>query len=88
MTLYVVTFREQGGTRCQCRIRTAVLADPIAVAVQQLWGASCSWAWAPGSETEGRVYERLDAEEGPADIPRTGLTTVQITPAHRRPHVS
>jgi hypothetical protein len=88
MPLYVVVFTEQGGDRCQCRIWAATVADHIAVAVKKIWGAHASWTWMPGSDTEGRVYERVGDREAPDDLPRTGLTTVQITPAQRCPRVS
>jgi len=88
MPLYVVSFTEHGGYHCQCRIRAATGADHIAVAVQKIWGAACYWVWGPGSDTEGRVYERLGAEPTAEDIPRTSAATVQIAPAQRRPRVS
>ena len=88
MPLYVVSFTEHGGARCQCRIRAATGADHIPLAVQKLWGDRCYWTWVPGSDTEGRVYERYGPEPGPHDFPRTGRYTVQILPAHRRPRVS
>ena len=87
MPLYRVTFTEHGGYRCQCRIRAAAGADHITLAVQKIWGETCYWAWVPGSDTEGRVYERYGAAPGPDDFPRTGRCTVQILPAHRRPRV-
>jgi hypothetical protein len=88
MPLYVVSFAEHGGYRCQCRIRAAAVADHIALAVQKIWGEACYWSWGPGSDTEGRVYERRGAAPGSHDFPRTTWATVQITPAHRRPRVS
>jgi hypothetical protein len=88
MPLYLVTFTEHGGYRCQCRIRAFAHTDHITLAVQKIWGATCYWTWVPGSDTEGRVYERYGAEPGPDDVPRTGRCTVQILPAHRRPRVS
>ncbi len=87
MPLYVVSFAEHGGYRCQCRIRAAVVADHIDLAVKKLWGDAAYWAWVPGSDTEGRVYERFGTELGSHDFPRTGRTTVQVTPAQRRPRV-
>ncbi len=84
MALYVVTFTEHGGYRCQCRIRAATGADHITLAVQKIWGASCSWSWAEGSDTDGRVYARLGDEPAAADIPRTGCMTVSLVPAQRR----
>jgi hypothetical protein len=36
MPLYVVSFTEHGGYRCQCRIRAAAVADHIALAVQKI----------------------------------------------------
>jgi hypothetical protein len=88
MALYVVTFTEQGGYRCQCRIRAAAGADHIALAVKKIWGATCYWSWVPGSDTDGRVYERQGEEPAVDDIPRTSVATVQLTPAQRRPRVS
>ena len=88
MSLYVVAFTEHGGYHYRCRIRAAAGADPITLAVQKIWGTACYWSWAPASDTEGRVYERLSDEPTAGDIPRTGVTTVQIVPAHRRPRVS
>jgi len=87
MPLYVVSFTEAGGYRCQCRLRAPTVADHITLAVQKIWGAACYWTWLPGSETEGRVYERLGAREEPTDRPRTAPCVVHITPAHRRPQV-
>jgi len=57
--LYRVSFEEQGGYRVECQIHAAMDADPIALAVQKIWGAVCYWSWVPGSDTEGCVYERL-----------------------------
>src|SRR5437879_4437725 len=88
MPLYVVVFTEQGSYRCQCRIRAATVANPIAVAVKKIWGDHAYCTWMPGSDTEGRVYERVGDLETPDDLSRTGPTTVQITPAQRRPRVS
>jgi hypothetical protein len=88
MPLYVVTFTEYSGSRRQCRLMAAAQADPIALAVQKIWGAHCYWTWVPGSDTEGRVYECVGAEPSPDDFPRTGRTTVQLIPAQRRPRVS
>jgi hypothetical protein len=87
MALYVVAFTEQDGSRYQCRIRAAPGADHIALAVRRIWGTACYWVWLPGSETDGRVYECLGDAAAPTDVPRTGPTTVQMTPAHRRPRV-
>ena len=88
MPLDVVVFTEQGRYRGQCRSRAATVANHIAVAVKKIWGDHAYWTWMPGSDTEGRVYERVGALEAPDDLPRTGPTTVQITPAQRRPRVS
>ena len=87
MPLYRITFTEPGGSCCQCHIRAGAVADYITLAVQKIWGAQCHWAWVPGSDTEGRVYERVGAEPGPDDVARTGRCAVQLTPAHRRPRV-
>lgn len=87
MPLYVVTFTEHSGYRCQCRIRAAAVADHIDLAVHKIWGEACYWSWVPGSDTEGRVYQRRGAEPGAHDFPRTTQATVQIMPAHRRPRV-
>ena len=84
MPLYVVSFTEHGGSRCQCRIRAATVADHIALAVQKIWGEACYWNWVPGSDTEGRVYERRGYEPGPHDFPRTSQASVQVAPAQRR----
>ena len=88
MPLYRVVFADQGGARVQTHLRAPVAADHLTLAVQQLWGPQCYWAWVPGSDTEGRVYECYGAEPGPDDCPRTGRCTVQINPAHQRPRVS
>jgi len=88
MSLYLVTFTEHGGYRCQCRIRVAAGADHMTLAVQKIWGETCYWTWGPGSDSEGRVYERFGSEPGPHDFPRTGRCTVQILPVHRRPRGS
>jgi hypothetical protein len=85
MPLYLIAFTEHSGYRCQCRIRAAAGADHITLAVQKIWGAQCYWTWVPGSDTEGRVYERFGADPGPHDFPRTGRCTVELMPAHRRP---
>ncbi len=58
------------------------------LAVQHIWGAPCYWSWLPGSDSDGRVYERLGEAPDAEDIPRTGTCTVQIKPAQRRPRVS
>ena len=87
MPLYLVIFTEHGGYRCQCRIRAAAGADHIPLAVQKIWGETCYWTWVPGSDTEGRVYERYGADPGPHDIPRPGRVTVHLAPARRRPPV-
>ena len=84
MSLYVVAFTEHGGYKYRCRIRAAAGADHITVAVQKIWGAACYWPWVPASDTDGRVYERLGDKPTAGDIPRTGRTSVQITPARRR----
>ena len=88
MSLYIVAFTEHGGSRRQCRIRAAAGTDQITLAVQHIWGASCYWFWLPGSDSDGRVYERLGEAPDAEDIPRTSTCTVQITPAQRRPRVS
>jgi hypothetical protein len=88
MSLYIVAFSEHRGYQYRCRIRAATGADHITLAVQKIWGAACYWSWASESETDGRVYERLSDEPTAGDIPRTGCTSVQITPARRRPRVS
>jgi hypothetical protein len=88
MPLYVVSFAEAGGYRCQCRIRAAAVADHITLAVQKIWGATCYWTWEAGSETDGRVYEQVGDAQAPTDIPRTAPCAVAITPAHRRPRVA
>jgi hypothetical protein len=85
MPLYRVVFADQGGARIQTHLRAPVAADHITLAVQKLWGPQCYWAWVPGSDTEGRVYERRGAAPGPDDRPRTSVATVQLTPARRRP---
>jgi hypothetical protein len=87
MPLYRVTFTEDGGYRCACRIRAARGADQIALAVKKIWGAACYWAWLPDSDSEGRMYERVGEEAGPQDVPRTGCVTVQVTPGRRRPRI-
>ena len=84
MALYVVAFTEHGGSRWQCRIRAPAGADPTTQAVQRIWGARCYWSWMPGSDTEGRVYERVGDAPEAAAIPRTGRMTVSIMPAQRR----
>ena len=88
MPLSIVAFTEHGGSRRQCRIRAAAGADQITLAVQHIWGAPCYWSWLPGSDSDGRVYERLGEAPDAEDIPRTGTCPVQITPAQRRPRVS
>ena len=88
MLLYRVVFEEQGGYHVECQIQAAVDAHHITLAVQKIWGASCYWSWVPGSDTEGRVYERSSDPEAPEDRARTGPTTVEIAPAQRRPRVS
>jgi hypothetical protein len=85
MSLYLVSFAEHGGYSCQCRIRAAAGADHITLAVQKIWGAQCYWSWVSGSDTDGRVYQRVGTDPDPNDIPRTGWTTVQLKPARRRP---
>jgi len=87
MPLYRVVFEEQGGYHVECQIQAAVDAHHITLAVQKIWGASCYWSWVPGSDTEGRVYERSSDPEAPEDRARTGPTTVEIAPAQRRPRV-
>ncbi len=87
MPLYRVVFEEQGGSRVVCRIRAALDANHMTLAVQKIWGAACYWSWVPGSDTEGRVYERLGDPDAPEDRARTGPTTVEIAPAQRRPRV-
>jgi hypothetical protein len=84
MPLYRVAFQEHGGYRCQCRIRAAAGADHIDLAVKKIWGDVAYWTWVPGSDTEGRVYERRGAEPGPHDFPRTNRATVEVAPATRR----
>jgi hypothetical protein len=84
MALYVVAFTEHGGSRCPCRIRAAAGVDHITLAVQKIWGARCYWSWMPGSDTDGRVYERVGDAPDAEDIPRTGRMTVSIVPAQRR----
>jgi len=88
MSLYLVTFTEQGGYRYPCRIRAATGANPLPLAVRKVWGMRAFWQWLPGSDTEGRVYERCGPAEAPVDVLRTGVTTVTIAPARRRPRVS
>ena len=56
LPLYRITCTKQGGSRCYSR--AMAVAVPITRAVQKLWGTQCSWAWVPGSDTEGRVSER------------------------------
>jgi hypothetical protein len=85
MPLYLVIFTEQGGSRVQTRIWAPVAADHITLAVQHIWGETCYWAWVPGSDTEGHVYERLGAAPRPDDLPRTRVATVQLMPVRRRP---
>jgi hypothetical protein len=85
MPLYRVTFAEPGGARVECYLPAAVGVDHITLAVHHLWGPQCYWVWVPGSDTEGRVYERVGAAPGPQDVPRTGPVTVEVTPARRRP---
>ncbi len=85
MALYIVAFTEQGGSRYQCRLRAAAGADHITLAVQTIWGAHCYGSWVPGSDTDGRVYERLGEAPTAEDIPRTSVATVQLMPAQRRP---
>ena len=85
MLLYRVSFAEHGGTRVECLLRSAAGADHITLAVQKIWGPQCYWAWVPGSDIEGCVYERRDTTPGPDDLPRTRVATVQLAPAHRRP---
>jgi hypothetical protein len=87
MALYLISFAEHGGYRYQCRIRAATGADHITLAVQKIWGAQCYWTWEAGSDTDGRVYQRVGPEPDLDDIPRTGWTTVRLTPARRRPPV-
>lgn len=88
MPLYVVSFAEARGYHCQCRIRAEAHADHLTLAVQKIWGEACYWTWVPGSDTEGRVYERFGTEPGPHDFPRTNRATVQLTPVHRLPRVA
>jgi len=85
MSLYHVSFVDQGGFRVQTHIQAPIAADHITLAVQKIWGPQCYWAWVPGSDTEGRIYERSGADPGPHDVSRTGRVMVQLTPAHRRP---
>jgi hypothetical protein len=86
MPLYLVTFTEHGGYRCQCRIRAAVGADHLTLAVRKIWGDSAVWVWAPGAQTAGRVYVQVGEDEDDLH-PKTGLTTVEVQPAARRRHV-
>ena len=88
MPLSIVAFTEHGGSRRQCRIHAAAGADQITLAVQHIWGAPCYGSWLSGSDSDGRVYERLGEAPDAEDIPRTGTCPVQITPAQRRPRVS
>jgi hypothetical protein len=85
MPLYLVAFTEDSGSRYQCHMQAAAVADHIDWAVKKSWGEAAFWAWTPGSDIEGRVYERFSAEHDP--LPRTGLTIVQITTGQRRPRV-
>jgi len=87
MPVYRVVFEEQGGYRVECQIQAAVDANHLTLAVQKIWGTSCYWAWVPGSDTEGRVYERRSDPAAPEARARTGPTTVEIAPAQRRPRV-
>ena len=43
MPLYVVSCAEHGGSRCQCRIRAAAVADHSDLAVKKMWGAACGF---------------------------------------------
>ena len=88
MPLYLVSFTEDGGSRRQCQIQAATVADHIDVAVKKLWGKTAYWTWVPGSDTEGCVYDCYGKVPSPHDFPRTRRTTVQVLPAQRRPRVS
>ena len=87
MSLYVVSFAEHGGYRCQCRIRAAAVADHITLAVKKIWGDQAVWVPHPGIGQEGRVYLAVGNDEDDL-LPRTGVTTVQVAPATRRARVS
>jgi hypothetical protein len=83
MPLYRVTFAEPGGARVECYLPAAVGVDHITLAVHHLWGPQCYWAWAPGSDTEGRVYERVGAATGPQDVPRQDTRPQQAASQER-----
>src|SRR5438132_7745896 len=87
MPLYRVVFEEQGGYRVACRMRAAMDANHLALAVQKIWGASCYWVWVPGSDTEGRVYERRGDPEAPEDRART-VRPRWRSPPHSGVHAS
>ncbi len=74
-------------SQCKSCLHIADFHQPT-LAVQHIGGAPCYGSWLSGSDSDGRVYERLGEAPDAEAIPRTGTCTVQITPAQRRPRVS
>ena len=79
MPLYRIVFQEHGGYHVACRIRAAAVADHLTLAVKKIWGDQAVWVPQPGPGEDGRVFVSVGNEEDDL-MPRTAVTTVQITP--------